>query len=83
MKGLLYLQFLDCPITTAALLLQDEPENDLDVETLRALENAISEFAGNVGVCCTRSNCIDTQCNREHAMMKARVACRVSGDDFS
>ena len=26
--------------------LQDEPENDLDVETLRALENAISNFAG-------------------------------------
>ncbi|CAL5227645.1 g10651 [Coccomyxa viridis] len=30
------------------LLLLDEPENDLDVETLRALENAISNFAGSV-----------------------------------
>ncbi len=28
------------------LPVQDEPENDLDVETLRALENAISNFAG-------------------------------------
>ena len=25
---------------------QDEPENDLDVETLRALENAVANFAG-------------------------------------
>lgn len=28
------------------LLLQDEPENDLDVETLRALEDALGSFAG-------------------------------------
>lgn len=27
--------------------LQDEPENDLDVETLRALEDAINNFAGD------------------------------------
>ncbi|CAK0752347.1 hypothetical protein CVIRNUC_002139 [Coccomyxa viridis] len=33
---------------TGNLLLLDEPENDLDVETLRALENAISNFAGSV-----------------------------------
>ncbi len=30
------------------LPVQDEPENDLDVETLRALENAISNFAGGL-----------------------------------
>ena len=30
------------------LLLLDEPSNDLDVETLRALEDAILEFAGSV-----------------------------------
>jgi sulfate-transporting ATPase len=30
------------------LLLLDEPSNDLDVETLRALEDALSEFAGTV-----------------------------------
>ena len=30
----------------ANLLLLDEPTNDLDVETLRALENALEEFAG-------------------------------------
>ncbi len=30
------------------VLLLDEPSNDLDVETLRALEDALSEFAGSV-----------------------------------
>jgi len=30
------------------VLLLDEPSNDLDVETLRALEDALLEFAGNV-----------------------------------
>ena len=30
------------------MILLDEPTNDLDVETLRALENAILEFPGNV-----------------------------------
>jgi sulfate-transporting ATPase len=29
------------------VLLLDEPSNDLDVETLRALEDALSEFAGS------------------------------------
>ena len=32
--------------TGANLLLLDEPTNDLDVETLRALEQALTEFAG-------------------------------------
>jgi energy-dependent translational throttle protein EttA len=32
------------------VLLLDEPSNDLDVETLRALEDALSEFAGTVMV---------------------------------
>ena len=32
------------------VLLLDEPSNDLDVETLRALEDALSEFAGSVMV---------------------------------
>jgi sulfate-transporting ATPase len=32
----------------ANVLLLDEPSNDLDVETLRALENALLEFAGSV-----------------------------------
>ncbi|MFN5994863.1 MAG: energy-dependent translational throttle protein EttA [Betaproteobacteria bacterium] len=32
------------------VLLLDEPSNDLDVETLRALEDAIQEFAGTVMV---------------------------------
>jgi sulfate-transporting ATPase len=30
------------------VLLLDEPSNDLDVETLRALEEALLEFAGSV-----------------------------------
>ena len=30
------------------VLLLDEPSNDLDVETLRALEGALLEFAGSV-----------------------------------
>jgi len=30
------------------VLLLDEPSNDLDVETLRALEEALTEFAGSV-----------------------------------
>ena len=32
------------------VLLLDEPSNDLDVETLRALEDALTEFAGTVMV---------------------------------
>ena len=34
----------------AAMLLLDEPSNDLDIETLRALEDALLEFPGNVFV---------------------------------
>ena len=37
-------------ITGGNLLLLDEPSNDLDVETLRALEDALLEFAGSVMV---------------------------------
>jgi sulfate-transporting ATPase len=32
----------------ANVLLLDEPSNDLDVETLRALEDALAEYAGTV-----------------------------------
>ncbi|MCM8594579.1 energy-dependent translational throttle protein EttA [Accumulibacter sp.] len=35
-------------ITGGNVLLLDEPSNDLDVETLRALEEALLEFAGSV-----------------------------------
>jgi len=35
-------------VTGANVLLLDEPSNDLDVETLRALEDALGEFAGTV-----------------------------------
>ncbi|MCO6505301.1 MAG: energy-dependent translational throttle protein EttA [Snodgrassella sp.] len=35
-------------ISGGNVLLLDEPSNDLDVETLRALENALLEFAGSV-----------------------------------
>ncbi len=35
-------------LTIAHVLLLDEPSNDLDVETLRALEDALLEFAGTV-----------------------------------
>jgi sulfate-transporting ATPase len=34
-------------LTGGNVLLLDEPSNDLDVETLRALEDALSEFAGS------------------------------------
>ena len=37
------------------MLLLDEPSNDLDVETLRALEEALLEFAGSVLVISPRS----------------------------
>ncbi len=35
-------------LSGANVLLLDEPSNDLDVETLRSLEDALSEFAGTV-----------------------------------
>ncbi|MDP2057222.1 MAG: ATP-binding cassette domain-containing protein, partial [Thiobacillus sp.] len=35
-------------VSGANVLLLDEPSNDLDVETLRALEDALLEFAGCV-----------------------------------
>lgn len=35
-------------LTGANVLLLDEPSNDLDVETLRSLEDALAEFAGTV-----------------------------------
>src|SRR5439155_25692110 len=35
-------------LTGGNVLLLDEPSNDLDVETLRALEDALTEFAGSV-----------------------------------
>jgi sulfate-transporting ATPase len=35
-------------VSGANVLLLDEPSNDLDVETLRALEEALLEFAGSV-----------------------------------
>jgi sulfate-transporting ATPase len=35
-------------LSGANVLLLDEPSNDLDVETLRALEDALGEFAGTV-----------------------------------
>ena len=35
-------------LTGGNLLLLDEPSNDLDIETLRALEDALLEFAGSV-----------------------------------
>jgi sulfate-transporting ATPase len=35
-------------MTGANVLLLDEPSNDLDVETLRALEDALLEYAGCV-----------------------------------
>ena len=34
------------------VLMLDEPSNDLDVETLRALEDALLEFAGSIMVIC-------------------------------
>ncbi len=37
-------------LTGGNVLLLDEPSNDLDVETLRALEDALQEFAGSVMV---------------------------------
>ncbi|AWD32636.1 Energy-dependent translational throttle protein EttA [Candidatus Kinetoplastibacterium sorsogonicusi] len=37
-------------VTGGNFLLLDEPSNDLDVETLRSLEDALLEFAGNIMV---------------------------------
>jgi energy-dependent translational throttle protein EttA len=41
------------------VLLLDEPSNDLDVETLRALEDALSEFAGSALVISHDRWCLD------------------------
>src|SRR3954462_9182365 len=43
----------------ANVLLLDEPSNDLDVETLRALEEALLEFAGSVLVISHDRWCLD------------------------
>jgi sulfate-transporting ATPase len=45
-RGRLYLA--KTLLAGANVLLLDEPSNDLDVETLRALEDALGEFAGTV-----------------------------------
>ena len=37
------------------VILLDEPTNDLDVDTLRALEDALLEFAGSVMVSYTKA----------------------------
>ena len=42
------LQLAKMLVSGANVLLLDEPSNDLDVETLRALEEALLEFAGSV-----------------------------------
>ena len=39
-------QFITTVVHKPSLLILDEPTNDLDVETLRALENALLEFPG-------------------------------------
>src|SRR5207237_7308119 len=41
------------------VLMLDEPSNDLDVETLRALEDALLEFAGSVMVISHDRWCLD------------------------
>ena len=61
--------------TGGNLLLLDEPTNDLDVDTLRALEEALLSFAGLRGGHLPRS-----LVPRPHRDARARVRGRVAGD---
>src|SRR2546427_179942 len=57
------------------VLLLDEPSNDLDVETLRALEDALLEYAGTVLVISHDRDRKSTRLNSSHSQISYAVFC--------
>ncbi len=67
--------------TGANLLLLDEPTNDLDVETLRALEDALTDYAG-CAVIISHDRFFLDRIATPHARLRRRCPCRMVRGQF-